>query len=368
MIKNDWKIFVFSFFIVVFAGIIILIFLYDSLISQSSSYISGDKTKKKMIIEDSKNKQGFIPRVNKEIKWCSNELIKGVKEFPSPEGQTVSKAVEDWVKDYNGKVITWTIKEDYRKKGICWVRAGLWVPDPLKIKEFVPSLKGEKTFWISWKIYPGLPEWDRVEPSSPLAIMLTDRKGPPIEEEQVRECLLKGLRRVQRSDLLNQNKVILRNYEQMVWQVDIQSVDGQNYLWLINLEKGSMDPNNVNAGSVTPKSINCGIKIQSSCGANSIKKIQNYFSYDERKNLWQQLREIARREKKEKGIDISWLNWGTKIESTDRCLVYIDYNENQVLKREWWRIQTSPSGDIEVEPLTGRAKEVILGPGVGREQ
>lgn len=343
--RNNIKLFVLA---AIFTIIVTFLFggiLFYSLIYAKKGFISS-KPKKEIREEEIKERLKKISYVPQKLQWCHTSLIRKVQTFPSNQGNTVEENLKQLVKAQNGYILQWTIKEDYKQRGVCWVRVELY-------------LNGEKR-WLSWRVYPALKEQEMVEPTSPLSIELTDRLPTQDEIERVKMCADKL-----KSELNISENLYPIHKQQFLWSFAVKSNSKHKIIAEVDLGKDGV-VRLVDTNLAKTKKISCGLK-KSICNERIVEKVKGYFSFHEKLNLWEVMKKIAYDEEREKGVRVVWKGWNIKEEAPTRCLISVEYEEGGVPKKDWIRYRELLHGNFEVEPLGPRVKEAILGPGVGRE-
>jgi hypothetical protein len=100
------------------------------------------------------------------------------------------------------------------------------------------------------------------------------------------------------------------------------------------------------------------------CRLDGIERVKRHFSYKENYNIWRCLRKRAGEVRRDTGVEIVYNHWKSRAEGPNRCLVWVQYTEDEVDREAYFRLRYVPNEEHALEPLTPRAIEVIYGPGV----
>lgn len=100
------------------------------------------------------------------------------------------------------------------------------------------------------------------------------------------------------------------------------------------------------------------------CKVDGIERVKRHFSYKENYNLWRCLRKRAVEVRRDTGVEIVYNHWKSRAEGPDRCLIWVEYTEDEVEQDAYFRLRYIRNEEHALEPLTPRAIEGIYGPGV----
>lgn len=100
------------------------------------------------------------------------------------------------------------------------------------------------------------------------------------------------------------------------------------------------------------------------CADEGVEKVKRHFSYMENFSVWRCLRKRAGQYRRETGRTVEYNRWKGEAEAPDRCLVSVEYFEEEVPSRAYYRLRFIEGEEHAVEPLTAKAIESIYGPGV----
>lgn len=100
------------------------------------------------------------------------------------------------------------------------------------------------------------------------------------------------------------------------------------------------------------------------CADAGVEKVKRHFSYMENYTLWRCLRKRAIEVRRETGQEIIYDRWHGIAEGPNRCLISVSYTVDEEPNRAFFRLKYLDGDEYALEPLTPRAIEAILGPGV----